>query len=63
MATPNNPFYELNPDIRGLLTIETFRVQYLVPYTLQLSCLYVHYRKMFQQQTSSRESRQVLLIR
>ncbi|KAI7890173.1 exocyst complex component Sec10-domain-containing protein [Mucor mucedo] len=25
MTTPNNPFYELNPDIRSLLTIETFR--------------------------------------
>lgn len=27
MNPSNNPFYELGPDIKGLLTIETFRVR------------------------------------
>lgn len=26
MSTPNNPFYELSPEIKSLLAIETFRV-------------------------------------
>jgi hypothetical protein len=29
MTTPNNPFYELSPDIKSLLAIETFRVRHL----------------------------------
>lgn len=29
MTSPNNPFYELSPDIKNLLAIETFRVRHL----------------------------------
>lgn len=41
MATPKNPFYDLSPEIRSLLAIETFRVNYLIYLLYRLDRVFI----------------------
>lgn len=41
MSTPNNPFYELSPEIKSLLAIETFRVK-MSPSSYRVDVLFIY---------------------
>lgn len=59
MSSSNNPFYELTSDIKGLLAIETFRVNKKTPKNQGIHSSIFFFRKTSQPQTLLNKSRQV----